>query len=206
MDLERVERELRKRLDYPYRWGKKQSDDWDNRTNFIYTTYSFRRLLERTAAFDGALRDYALNRWYNFWSAKAVEYIFSLHGNVEPNINKYDKRVDFYIEGIPFDHKTSVFPKGFKRSYAYARAHEEELIYWLYMNQSQEKRKHLKNRLFVILYDGKDMQHWKLKAYIGFLKHKIDTYMGHFSKNNLHIFDFGEGRVYSDILWVYRDK
>jgi len=201
MDLERVERELKKRLVYPYRWGRKQSNSWDNDTNFIYQTYSFESLLRKTANFTQALQEYALNRWYNFWSAKAVEDIFTSHSNIIANKNIYDKLVDFTIDTIPFDHKTSVFPKGFQKSYQYAIQNEKELIQWLYENQSQQSRKHLENRLFVIMYDT-DNQHWKMKAEIMQLKTKIDQYVESFSIENLHQFDFGRGIVYSDIVWV----
>ncbi len=202
MDLSRVEKELKKRLSYSYRWGRKQSDVWDQQTNFIYTTYSVNMLLKRAEHFDQPLRDYAFNRWYNFWSAMAVEDIFASHASVEPNRNSFDKLVDFKIEKIPFDHKTSVFPRGFNRSYAYAREHEDELIDWLYANQSQQGRKHLKNRLFIVLYDGKTMQHWKMKSEIMLLKSVIDQYVKNFSKKQLHRFDFGEGEVFSDMIWV----
>jgi len=203
MDLPRVERELKKRLPYPYRWGRKQSNSWDNSTNFIYQTYSFETLLKRTANLSPELKDYALNRWYNFWSAMAAEDIFSSHENIIANKNSYDKLVDFTINNIPFDHKTSIFPKGFNKPYEYAIENERELIQWLYNNQSQQKRKHLKNRLFIIMYD-KNNQHWKMKSEIMELKIKIDLYVESFSSKNLYEFDFGEGKVYSSILWIVK--
>lgn len=205
MDLQRVERELKKRLDYPYRWGRKQSNDWDQKTNFIYKTYSFEKLLQRTELFNQELRDYALNRWYNYWSAMAAEDIFSQHNNVKANKNIYDKLVDFTIDQIPFDHKTSIFPKGFGKSFKYAKEHKKELIQWLYENQSQEGRKHLKNRLFIVLYNGSTMQHWKMKAEIMQLKLSIDKYMDGFSVKNLCKLDFGDEEVLSDIIWIEKD-
>jgi len=204
VDLPRVERELKNRCEYPYHWGRKQSDSWDRMTNFIYKTYSMNMLYRKTEHLDSNLRDYAFNRWYNFWSAMAVEDIFASHPNVEPNKNSYDKLIDFSIDKIPFDHKTSVFPKGFAKSFEYAREHEAELIEWLYKHQSQEGRMHLKNRLFIVLYDGKTMQHWKMKAEIMLLKRAIDRYVENFSQKNLYQFDFGDGVVFSDIIWVTR--
>ena len=91
------------------------------------------------------------------------------------NQNKYDKLIDFRINGIEFDHKTSVLPKGFQKSYQYAKKHKKELTEWLYKNQSQEGRKHLKNRLFIVLYHLKSQQHWKLKAEISLLKKTVDN-------------------------------
>ncbi len=204
MDLKRVEKELKKRLSYPYSWGRKQSDDWDKQTDFIYETDSFESLLKETKEFNLDLKYYALNRWFNYWSAKAVEYIFSTHTNVYPNENSYDKLVDFKINDISFDHKTSVFPKGFNNSFDYAQENKNELIEWFYSNQSQQRRKHLKNRLFIVLFDNKSDEHWKLKAEIPLLKDAIDNYMKNYSKDNLSIFDFGEGKVFSDIIWVIK--
>ncbi len=202
MDLQRVESELKKRLLYPYSWGRKQSDLWDRETRYIYTTYSANMVIVKGSHLPKEMVDYALNRWYNFWSAKAVEEIFALSDRVKPNLNVYDKLVDFEIENIPFDHKSSVFPRGFGKSYEYARENEDELIEWLYQNQSSEGRKHLKNRLFIVLYDSRNKEHWKMKSDIGLLREAIDGYLGRFDSAKLHRFDFGDGEVLSDIIWI----
>ncbi len=204
MDLLRVERELKNRLPYPYRWGRKQSDSWDSDTNFIYQTYSFKSLLNKTGLFSQELKDYAFNRWYNFWSAMAAEDIFASHVNVIANKNSYDKLVDFTIDGIAFDHKTTILPKGFNNSYEYAKNNEIQLIQWLYDNQSQQGRKHLENRLFIIMYDSQNMQHWKMKSEIMLLKKSIDSYVGDFSQKKLKRLDFGDGEVLSDIIWIIK--
>ena len=41
IDLEKLELQLKKRLKYPYTWGRKQADDWDKMTNFIYEIRRF---------------------------------------------------------------------------------------------------------------------------------------------------------------------
>ncbi len=201
MDIERLEIELKKRLLYEYIWGKKQDNEWDRLTNFIYKTYSFKKLLERTQNLNVDVRNYALNRWFNFWSAKGIEYIFASHKKVITNKNIYDKLVDFSINNIDFDHKTSVFPRGFKKNIDYAINNKKELIEWLYQNQSKQGRMHFKNRLFIVLYDQNN-KHWKMKAEISLLKQKIDEYVINFDEKNLKTFDFGNGTVYSDIIWV----
>jgi len=206
MDLIRVENELKKRWNRPYKWGRKQQDDWDKKTNFIYETYSYKTLLFRVASFNEALQDYALNRWYNYWSAMAVENIFSANDNVVANTNIYDKQIDFKINNIPFDHKTTIFPKGFNKNIDYAIKHKKELIQWLYDNQSQQGRKHLSNRLFIVLIDSVSGEHWKMKAEIQNLKVAIDNYMRTFEASNLTELDFGKGTVYSDIIWLKKDK
>ncbi|WP_395049327.1 hypothetical protein [Flavobacterium sp.] len=201
MDLIRVENELKKRLIYPYKWGRKQSDEWDTKTNFIYTTYNFETLLEKTAPFDEKIRNYALNRWYNFWSAEAVENLFSLHENVTSNKNKFDKLIDFTINTTCFDHKTTVFPIGFNQTVTYAKNNPDKLIQWLYLNQSQEGRKHLKNRLFIVLVD-KNNEHWKLKAEVKLLKSEIDIYVQNFNSDNLFNLNIENNTILSDLIWV----
>ncbi len=202
MDLNEVEIELKKRLSYPYQWGKMQNDAFDNKSNFIYETSHFDKLLDQLKFADSDLKNYALNRWYNFWSAKAVEYLFTSHPNVIANKNSRDKLIDFRINNIPFDHKTSRFPLGFKQSYRYAKKNKKQLIQWLYTNQSQEGRKHLKNRLFIVVYDQKTKDHWKIKAELRLLKAAIDKYIANFSEEKLSQFDFGAGKIFSDIIWV----
>lgn len=203
MDLERLEQELKNRLSYGYSWGKKQDNSWDAITNFIYTTYSVSKLLEKTQSLDSKIKDYAFNRWFNFWSAMGVEDIFCSHQNVVANKNKYDKLVDFKINNIPFDHKTSIFPKGFGKDISYTITNKRELIQWLYDNQSQEGRKHLKNRLFIVLNDSNG-EHWKMKAELKLIKIEIDKYIKDFNKNKLELFNFSDENIYSDIIFIKR--
>lgn len=199
--LQKLETELKKRWEYPYKWGRKQSDDWDYKTNFIYNIIDFKELEEKIKNFDFSLKNYALNRWYNFVSAMGVEYIFSKHPLVTPNKDPFDKLVDFLIHDIPFDHKTSIFPKGFYKSIDYAFENKKKLIEWLYFNQSQQGRKHLKNRLFVIVYDKNDA-HWKMKAELFLIKNAIDNYLQKFDLNNLLKLKIQGNPVLSDIIWV----
>jgi len=109
-----IENELKKRLAYPYQWGTKQTNELDKQTRFIYKTITFENLLkqidrrfERLSEKE-KLKNYALNRWYNFQSAKAVEAIFKAHPIVSKTKNAKDKVKDFFIHNIPFDHKTSI--------------------------------------------------------------------------------------------------
>ena len=204
------ESELKKRLAIPYHWGQRQNDDWDRRTNFVYHIYSFDALqLELAARFLGdpfkeMLTDYSLNRWYNFWSARAVEEIFCSHPHVHAAPQRQDRLVDFTVKEIPFDHKTSIFPKGFKRPLDYARNHRDELLRWFYQSQSQEQRKHLKNRLFIVLHDSGG-EHWKLKAELAWFETIIRLYLDAFEKPKLAHLQFSHGvEAYADIIWAVR--
>jgi len=211
MDYERQEKELKKRTELDYFWGRKQDDEFDLHTNFIYKTDSFDALLKKIeSAFKDQpkyddLKNYALNRWFNFWSAKCVESIFCEHENVKPHLDSFNKFTDFYIENIPFDHKTTVFPKGLNKSVPYAILHKKELIEWLFKNQSQQQRKHHKNRLFIVLVNYQnENEHWKLKSEIHWLKELISAYLFNFDQAKLHRFNFENTFISADIIWAIK--
>lgn len=211
MNFNLLEKELKKRTEFEYIWKTKQVDTLDKSTNFIYKTICFEEVLIKIELLFKAhpeyniLKNYTLNRWYNFWSSKGVEALFCSHENVQPHENLKDKYTDFFISGIPFDHKSTVFPKGFSKSIPYAISHKRELIEWLYNNQSQQQRKHLKNRLFIVLIDYEQPNfHWKLKAEIHWLKSIISTYLSNFSPSKLQTFTFNNETVYADVVWAIK--
>ena len=193
VNLNILESELNKRLIYPYTWYRKQNDKWDKSTSFIYKVRFFEELISQIKTHFSHLKiettfdayfNYALNRWYNFWSAKAIEMMFIQNPKVKAALDPYDRHIDFWINNISFDHKTSVFPKGFKKSFNYAQQHPQELAQWLYDNQSQQGRKHFKNRLFVILYQ-KEGAHWQLKANLKLIKCHVEKFLTNFMAENL---------------------
>ncbi len=203
LNLELVEISLKKRCELPYNWfGVKQTDTKDSETNFIYNARSYSQLIQAISNLDKPTQNYALNRWYNFWSASAIEQLFARHKSVEPNINAKHKFIDFSIDNTPFDHKSTVFPKGFEKPLVYAKQHPKELINWLYENQSSQGRQHYKNRLFMVFYDHIDGEHWKLKCEVVLIKKKIDIYLSHFNIKNLYNFNFDSRDVLSDIIWI----
>lgn len=209
-ELIEIEAELKKRLEHPYHWGRKQNDKDDRATNFIYKTANFEELLDRiNKEFSGRadysnLFNYALNRWYNFWSAKAIQDIFCNLPGVEPSLGERNRLIDFTINGITFDHKTSVFPAAYDKQLNEAIENPSDLITWLYENQSQQQRKHLKNRLFVVLYSN-DSEHWRLKAELSWLKSIIEDYVDNFDKDKLYKFNFEPQEVtLSDIIWAIK--
>ena len=209
-ELINIEKELKKRLPYPYKWGRKQNDEFDKLTNFVYKIPSFDEVLKETESRFSEdkehqnIANYALNRWYNFWSAHAVEKIFCLLPNVKPALDEKDRLVDFTIDGVTFDHKTSIFPKNFPYPIEEAIKKTDELIQWLYKHQSQQQRKHLKNRLFIVLYSA-DSEHWKLKAEIFWLKKRIEKYMRGFNPHYLLKFTLEKNQAtLSDVIWAIR--
>ncbi len=213
MNLEKIEIELKKRLKYEYKWGIKQNDHFDQLTEFIYKYDEFDALLGRIEKERQLISDdkdvffnYALNRWFNFLSSLAVENIFCSNPKVKANIDRRDKLVDFSINDIVFDHKTSVFPRGFRHNLNYAIKNKNELIKWLYENQSQQGRKHFGNRLFIVVADKNSDDHWKLKAEINWLSEKILTYLDKFDPDNLEHMNFIKERItLSDIIWAIKE-
>lgn len=208
MDLLIREIELKKRLEFPYKWGTKQNNKMDRETNFVYQTFFFKDLLKkieenfRYHPDHDAMQNYAMNRWFTFWSAMAVERIFCSVDFVVPALNDKDRLVDFTIKGIRFDHKTTVFPNKFPGTVESAKNNKRSLIEWLYVNQSQQQRKHLMNRLFMVLYD-ENGEHWKLRSEVALLKNKIMEYLTGFNEVKLERFVFEKsGITLSDLIWV----
>ncbi|MDX1701915.1 MAG: hypothetical protein R3250_14915 [Melioribacteraceae bacterium] len=211
ISLSQIETELKKRLTYPYKWGRKQNDYFDKISNFVYKISEFDDVIKeinnrfKKDKEHKNIANYALNRWYNFWSAQAVEKIFCSLPNVKPALDSKDRLVDFTIDGVRFDHKTSIFPKNFTYKIDGAIKRTDELIKWLYKHQSQQQRKHLKNRLFIVLY-AYDMDHWKLKSEISWLKERIEKYMKGFNPNYLLKFQLEKGHyTLADVIWAIKE-
>ena len=203
--IEQIEVELRQRVArHPQTaWGRKQTDAWDQRTNFIYRSHRWDVLSKKISQLDKPLADYAINRWFSFWSAMAVERIFCGLPGVTANLNQYDRLVDFSIRGINFDHKTSVFPKKYGYPSAFARQNKAHLIQWLYEHQSRQQRYHEANRLFIMLY-ARDNEHWKLRAEISGLRQAIEKYVTDFDTSRLARLTINNRSVLSDTIWFIK--
>ncbi len=115
VDILKLEQELKKRLTFPYQWGVRQNDYYNGQTSFIYKTYFFDDLilkideLFKNRPDYNQFKNYALNRWFNFWSAKGIESIFCSCEGVKPELDEKNRLADFEINGIKFDHKSSVY-------------------------------------------------------------------------------------------------
>jgi hypothetical protein len=133
-------------------WKIKQNDFLDNRTAFIYKVDS-REELKKIAGTSGLTKSefiYAEHRWRNFkrheaWLSLIVEFWPDSRLASDPR----DKSKDFSIriggKWIDFDLKVTRYP----RSVA-ANFDDLQLAIWMYVNQSNQQRFHLKNRVFVV--------------------------------------------------------
>ena len=57
-----------------------------------------------------SLRGYTLNSWYNHWTSILIEDLFKDHQTVLPTVGLV-KKIDFFINDIPFDLKVTYFPE-----------------------------------------------------------------------------------------------
>lgn len=185
-----------------------QSNRYDKISNFIYYTNDFKSLLEQIQLY-GLDESYIIHRWYNFHTSKTCEKIFCNLGAVD-EIDKKNKYVDFYINGIPFDLKVTVYPKKLKIQstiYNLSKINDKnELIKWFYMNQSQEQRMHMRNRLFIVCNGENNL---RLKSNFDKIEVEIKNWLNTFinnpeSHNILNINDHNSNvhTVYSDIIEI----
>lgn len=160
-----------------YKWGKKQDDSWDHKTNFIYSTKTYNELKERCLKDFPAnikLMEYAKTRWYNYHTHNVVLDLFLQSDICRIEKNLKNKDIDLYIKNIPFDLKLSVYPK----SLAGRNLSKQKLIEWLYSNQSKQGRNRLQNRIFILVLDN-DNKHrsWAVKRDFELIKEKIDIFL-----------------------------
>lgn len=57
-----------------------------------------------------SLRGFTLNSWYNHWTSILIEDLFKDHEIVLPTVGLV-KKIDFFINDIPFDLKVTYFPE-----------------------------------------------------------------------------------------------
>lgn len=158
-DFNLIRHELRK-LEHLPPWGRRQNDQWDRLSNFVYRVKTLRgvqrqaRARARAAGLEvEAFGAYALRRWYNHHTHDQILKIFLAHPDVQPEENRKHQMVDFYLREIPFDLKISLFPRAYPESIEYARRNPHHLAQWQYEHQSQQGRYHTGNRLFIILHN-----------------------------------------------------
>ena len=75
-----------------------------------------------------AVYDYILCSWYNHWSSILIENIFKQHPNVLPTVGKI-KKVDFFINDIPFDLKVTYLPSNYIETKRKEKGLKSELTY-----------------------------------------------------------------------------
>lgn len=177
-------------------WGRVQDDTWDGLSRFVYrvrTAEAVREQAGRVAGEHGLERaafvHYALRRWYCFWGARLAELLFLEHSGVRPGPPRHHE-VDFTIDGVPFDLKTSEVPRIFLGSVKDLATNPGKLASWLYENQSREGRFHSANRLFLLLVDADEPESaWRLRGDVAALRAAIARFMARRSYVELYLPD-----------------
>lgn len=202
IDLTDLEVQLKKRWSYPQNWNFKFNSDWESRINFVYETSNFEDILNKTESLSEPLAQYAVNRWYNFWSMKGVHHIFLRHPAATPPAEPGNDSDEFILQQVPFRIKLHVYPYHFARTLRYAICHEEELLYWLYHKTVNNHATFFKNHIFIMLYN-RDGEHWTLKAELQKIGKKLKGYLDQFDVHRSFRLHFAENKLcYADVIWL----
>lgn len=147
---QQLEKDLRRTMEIISPDWKMQNNYYDKTSNFIYRMNSLDECLSEIRR-TKVNKDYALHRWYNYITSAKCEYIFCEYGAVHDS-DKFNHDIDIYIDGIPFDVKLTLYPaKLSSRPYDLStREGKDDMIRWYYSHQSQENRKQILNRLYVV--------------------------------------------------------
>lgn len=158
----------------------KQNNVLDKKTSFIYDVKDFKSLKDicsRILSKEDE-RQYAIHRWVNLQISNFCEDCFCKYG-AERASNKKDKEKDIYIWNQPYDVKVTNYPQTAVENFDLSTNEgKRDLGIWLYNNQSQEDRKHFKNRLFVVCC-GEDP--WQTRKNLTKLETAIKSYMDCFA-------------------------
>jgi hypothetical protein len=96
-------------------WGGDYRNSLDKYlvSNYVKAISSFDTLTSKfNTEIQSAVQGYVLNSWYNHWSSIMIEHLFKEHSSVIPTIGQI-RRVDFFVNEIPFDLKVTFFPSEF---------------------------------------------------------------------------------------------
>jgi hypothetical protein len=166
------------------RWGRTQNDAWDRHCQFIFRLRSAEGVRERAEHVaqehhldSDELVHYALRRWYCFWGARLAELLFLEHPGVVAGPPK-DHEVDFLIDDVPFDLKTSELPLAYADRLGDFFTDPIGVATWFYEHQSRERRFHEANRLFLVLVDADQRDEaWRLRADLPVLRSAISAFL-----------------------------
>ena len=189
------EEDIKQALDYISEHWQRQNDELDRLTKFVYEIDNLDFILTICNK-KNIDTNYALHRWYNFQCAKYHEYLFCKNAAVKEE-NEHHKTIDFYINNVAFDLKTSVYPKKFKQNLDLSkRENKNELIVWLYKNQSSEGRQHFDNRLFIVC------KNLASKSNFDLIEEKIKAFIDYSNKNGFNKIEINNRLIFSDVIWV----
>lgn len=96
-------------------WGGNYQNNLDRYIidNFIKTIPSFDLISQKIdTEIAVSVAGYVLCSWYNHWSSILIERLFKEHDKVLPTVGMI-KKVDFFVDQVPFDLKVTYLPIGY---------------------------------------------------------------------------------------------
>ncbi len=202
-NLENDLKECLKLIDANWEMQNNQSDE---STNFIYKCDTLEECLNQISE-NKVDKDYALHRWYNYKTSTSCEYFFCDYGAVhEEDIYKHD--IDIYINDIPFDVKLTIYPaKLSDRPYNLkTRTGKNKMIEWFYANQSQQARKQMLNRLYVVCDGGNQEESLKMKSDFSTIRKRVKAFMEYSLKKGINRIQIKDGdcgyNLFSDVIYI----
>lgn len=198
--------EINKILQHEYyneHW-EKQNDTYDKLTSFIYRVKNFSEITTKMDEIVRGIWNYALHRRLNLLPHDKCIDIFIECGAIPCKM--YDKEKDFELYGITYDLKVSTFPKGYHKTFVpYSRRSRDDVIRWLYQNQSSNGRMHFANRLFIVV-EGEQ----KNKTKIDIIGNHIKRFMEYYKNrpmNELEVeYNGTTYKVYSDLIYISKNE
>ena len=124
--------------------------------NYVKKIQSYERINDEIeGSLLNSLRGYTLNSWYNHWASIIIEDLFKDHETVLPTVGLV-KKIDFFINDIPFDLKVTYFPKELLKEKLKLKGNQIEIhnlrikcsklgVNYLPENKTKELKKLLKN-------------------------------------------------------------
>ena len=186
------------------KWGGKQNNlDDKNTSKLVYNTETFEELLERSTDIEESIAPYLVYRWYNFKCESFVKSVMASHPLVKLENDEKHKTIDLYIDGLAFDLKNSVYPKGYEIDINEAIEDKRSLIRWLYKNQSTDQRHHKASRLFLVYYDTIENKHNLVKSNCKLIESSVLSYLNSFSiEKLLRLTTKKNEPQYSDVIFI----
>jgi len=158
-----------------FSWGVIQGQlDQKIQTEYVRKIVRYDELVNSVkSTLHNEITSYVICTWYNHWTTVLIEDYVSQHPKVVPTL-KNIKGIDIFVDGQPFDLKTTYLPKDYDVEDAINNP--KNLAKWMYENQGVQ-RFGADNRLFVVLLDKDNPQEsWKLKRSFDLVFKKIDEF------------------------------
>jgi hypothetical protein len=189
------EEDIKCALNYIAEQWQKQNDELDKLTKFVYEIDNLDFIITICKKKDIDL-NYALHRWYNFQCACHHEFLFCKNSAVKEENTKH-LTIDFYINNVPFNLKTLVYPKKFEQNLDLSRReNKNKLIRWFYENLLKENGQHFENRLFLVC------QTLENKSDFATIEQKIKAFLDFSNKNGFNKIEINNRLIFSDIIWI----